>query len=68
MGGLMGYEDEMESWYEEQKINIPLNPGSMIFRKRNLKFSLKSICLLKSLIKIAIKRKLIQINQLMMMK
>ena len=32
----MGYEDEMDSWYEEQKINIPLNPGSMKFRKGNL--------------------------------
>ena len=36
MGGLMGYEDEMESWYEEQKINVPLNPGCMKFRKGNL--------------------------------
>ena len=32
----MGYEDEMDSWYEEQKINIPLNTGSMKFQKGNL--------------------------------
>ena len=35
----MGYEDEMESWYEEQKnhkIDIPLNVGSMRFSRNNL--------------------------------
>ncbi len=32
----MGYEDEMNDWYEEQNINIPLNVGSMKFNRKNL--------------------------------
>tara|TARA_Y100001963_G_C6525910_1_gene328808 strand:+ start:402 stop:596 length:195 start_codon:yes stop_codon:yes gene_type:complete len=32
----VGYEDEMNDWYEEQNINIPLNVGSMKFNRKNL--------------------------------